>query len=58
MKVVIAADEWYPVYSIDREVDEYKRQRAVEVDAEFLERYDKCMAEFQAIQDILKEKER
>ncbi len=54
MKVIINEDEWYPVYSLEKEIDEYNKDYAVEVDDAFLERYDKCMNEFDAVQELLK----
>ena len=54
MKVRITEDEWYPCYSIEIGADESDKPYLVEVDDALIERYEKCMTEFGAIQDILK----
>jgi len=55
MKVRITKAEWYPCYSIEIDDSEEAKPYLVEVDDAFIERYVKCIAEFRAIQDILKD---
>lgn len=56
MKVVITEEEWYPVSMIETEIDEYNEKYAIEIDRALYERYEKCMEEFEAVQELLKER--
>lgn len=52
--VIIDTDEWYPVYSPDK-YENYHRNNnkpKIAVDQSLLDRWDTCLAEFHALQDI------
>lgn len=49
MKITIDREEWYPVYTIDREPS--KREKPIEVPDEIVERWERIEVEFHKVQD-------
>lgn len=47
-------DEWYPVYSLEVELRTYAGDMLVEVPQELVDRHDRIMAEFDAMQAELR----
>lgn len=47
-------DEWYPVYSLEVELRTYAGDILVEVPQELVDRYERIMAEFSAMQAELR----
>lgn len=47
-------DEWYPVYSLEKQYRAYNKHYNIKVPQELVDRYDRIMAEFDAMQAELR----
>jgi len=57
MKVIISSGEQYPVFTIERTWRKgYNGKLIVDIEKEWLERYEKCMVEWDLIQEYLTDK--
>jgi len=57
LKAIIDEEELYPVYLLTTEIDEYNKDYVKDIPDDLYSRYTKNWAEFQKIQDELRELE-
>ncbi len=53
MKLRIDVDEWWPMFSLEEELNEWHPDENIEVDNALWERYQRAVQEFGVVQGIL-----